>query len=235
MNARFIPPRTPFSQRRNLRAENMRTGPQRPYAAVLITAAFFSVVLCIKALWIPLKAEVAQHLLRQTWQQVQAGNQNARPWPWADTRPAAVLSVPRYGIEQFVLEGNSGRNLAFGPVFIDGASNSADRIISGHRDTHFRFLEALRPGDRISLQTLHGPEEYAVESTEVIDSRRQELVLEPAMHRLSLVTCYPFDAAAAGGPLRYVVTALPAAEKCLSTSIPECRMRTISNPSGLFK
>jgi len=23
------------------------------------------------------------------------------------------------------------------------------------------------------------------------------------------VTCYPFDAAAAGGPLRYVVTALP--------------------------
>jgi sortase A len=48
-----------------------------------------------------------------------------------------------------------------------------------------------------------------VETLEVIDSREFELVLEPGMARLSLVTCYPFDAAAAGGPLRYVVTALP--------------------------
>ena len=37
----------------------------------------------------------------------------------------------------------------------------------------------------------------------------QQLVLQPAVHRLSLVTCYPFDSLTAGGPLRYVVTALP--------------------------
>ena len=33
--------------------------------------------------------------------------------------------------------------------------------------------------------------------------------MEPSVSRLSLVTCYPFDAPVAGGPLRYVVTALP--------------------------
>ena len=36
------------------------------------------------------------------------------------------------------------------------------------------------------------------------------ITVEPGLNRLSLVTCYPFDAANAGGPLRYVVTAMPA-------------------------
>jgi sortase A len=178
---------------------------------VLITAAFFfSAALVVNALWIPLKAEAAQWLLAQSWRQIIRGDHQARPWPWADTRPRAVLSVPRLGIEQFVLEGNSGRNLAFGPVFIDGVGGSHDRIVSGHRDTHFRFLQQLQTGDRIRIQTTTGVEEYSVENHEIIDSRQQELVLQPAIHRLSLVTCYPFDAVAAGGPLRYVVTALPA-------------------------
>lgn len=187
----------------------MPSGRRRPYAAVLITAAFFSAVVGIQAAWIPLKAEAAQWLMRQTWRQILAGNGQARPWPWADTRPAALLRVPRYGIEQFVLEGNSGRNLAFGPVFIDGIAAGKDHVISGHRDTHFRFLQVLQAGDHIHLDTPGGSEEYTVASVEVVDSRRRELVLEPATRRLSMVTCYPFDAPLAGGPLRYVVTALP--------------------------
>jgi sortase A len=181
---------------------------------VALTAAFFSisllaVVLALDAAWIPLKAELAQRLLQQSWGAVLAGQAEARPWPWADTRPAALLRVPGLGIEQFVLEGNSGRNLAFGPVFVDGFRSGRDRILSGHRDTHFRFLERLRPGDRIELETPQGMEAYLVQATDVIDSRWHELVVDPGTRRLSLVTCYPFDAVAAGGPLRYVVTALP--------------------------
>jgi len=44
---------------------------------------------------------------------------------------------------------------------------------------------------------------------EVVDSRVQDLVIDPGMERISLVTCYPFDSLQTGGPLRYVVTALP--------------------------
>jgi len=183
---------------------------RRPCAAVLITAAFFSAALIANALWIPLKADAAQWLMRMTWQEILAGNVQARPWPWADTRPAAILRVPRLHIELFVLEGNSGRNLAFGPVLADGFQGSRDRVISGHRDTHFHFLEALEPGESLSLETPARVEEYVVERAEVVDSRRRELVLDPAIRRLSLVTCYPFDALTAGGPLRYVITALAA-------------------------
>ena len=199
----------------------MHYEPRRPCAAVFITAAFFlSAALVVKAAWIPLKAEAAQWLMARSWQQIQAGHPQSRPWPWADTRPAGVLSVPRLGIEQFVLEGNSGRNLAFGPVFTDGAPAAADRVISGHRDTHFRFLRDLRPGDRIHVQTPQADVEYEVAYLEVVDSRHRELVLEPARARLSLVTCFPFDAPAAGGPLRYVVTARAVDEPGFRPGLP---------------
>jgi len=50
---------------------------------------------------------------------------------------------------------------------------------------------------------------FEVTNLDVVDSRTRELVIEPGVRRLSLVTCYPFDSPLAGGPLRYVVTALP--------------------------
>jgi sortase A len=187
----------------------MKLSSHWPYAAVPLTAAFFSLVWLAQALWIPAKAELAQWLIERSWQQVQAGGQNVPPWPWADTQPLGVLSVPGHDIRQMILQGNSGRNLAFGPVLLDGSSQGADMIISGHRDTHFRFLKDLQPGDLVQIQLQDTLLTYEVSQLEVVDSRQSELVIEPGTSRLSLVTCYPFDTLVTGGPLRYVVTALP--------------------------
>ena len=182
----------------------MKPARQWPLAAVLVTAAFF----LIKAAWIPVKAEVAQLLLEQAWKRTQQGEPNARPWPWADTSPVAILEVPRLGIRQIVLSGTSGRNLAFGPTLLTSPTQ-ADLVVSGHRDTHFSFLKSLQQGEILRLTTLQGVSEYRVSWLEVIDSRSQQLVLEPGIVRLTLMTCYPFEAVTAGGPLRYVVTAVP--------------------------
>lgn len=171
----------------------------------LVTAAFFS----IDSMWIPAKAELAQWLLERSWDDVQTGAIEARPWPWADTQPVALLEAPTHGIRQIVLAGDSGRNLAFGPT-LHGDSLGRDVVISGHRDTHFSFLAQLRHGDVLRLETPSGPRDYEVAFTEVVDTNRHNLILEPGVDRLSLVTCYPFDSLDAGGPLRYVVTALPA-------------------------
>ena len=75
------------------------------YAAVPLTAAFFSLLMLAQALWIPLKAELAQWLIERSWQQMLNGDTQSRPWPWADTRPVAVLTIPAHGIRQLVLEG----------------------------------------------------------------------------------------------------------------------------------
>ena len=48
---------------------------------------------------------------------------------------------------------------------------------------------------------------YRVTAIDVVDSRRGSLLLDTEAPMLSLVTCYPFSGVAAGGPMRYVVSA----------------------------
>jgi len=184
--------------------------PQRHHwtlAAVCLTAALFFV----DALWIPVKAEVAQFLLARSWHRTLAGHPDAKPWPWADTRAVAVLEVPRLGLREIVLEGSSGRNLAFGPTLVNSTpvDKTDDRILSGHRDTHFHFLKDLKKGDVLRLVTPGSSREYQVHWLEAVDVRLQQLVIDDGIKRLTLLTCYPFDAPTAGGPMRWVVTALP--------------------------
>ena len=176
-------------------------------AAVSLTAATFF----INALWIPIKAEVAQLLLAHSWQQTLDGHPNAKPWPWADTRAIAVLEVPHQGLKEFILEGSSGRNLAFGPTLVNPTPVDAtkDRILSAHRDTHFHFLKDLKQGDLLRLTTPKGTKYYLVTWLETIDSRHQTMVIEDNLERLTLMTCYPFNTPTAGSPLRWIVTALP--------------------------
>jgi sortase A len=109
------------------------------------------------------------------------------------------------------MAGASGESLAFGPGLVDGSARPGDRgnaVIAGHRDTQFRFLDRLREGDRVEIEIAGGDVvEYRVSSRRILDSRRTSLVLDSDAPILTLVSCYPFDAIAPGGPLRYVVTA----------------------------
>lgn len=171
------------------------------------------------AAWIHAKAQLAQFLIRDAWANTRAdtganagaGSGAVRPWPWADTYPVARLAVPDLGIDQIVLAGASGRTLAFGPGHMDGTARPGApglSVISGHRDTHFRFLRHLKPGQAILLTDAQNVVwHFRVTSTEVVDSRRSGLAVAGGTPRLALVTCWPFDAVRTGGPLRYVVFA----------------------------
>ena len=165
--------------------------------------------------WIGAKAWLAHGLIDRAWANTRATGHPTRPWPWADTWPVARLRVPALGIERTVLHGASGRTLAFGPAW-DSASTPPGGagvvLLSGHRDTHFRFLAELAPGARLRLEGIDGPRDYVVEGAKVVDVRRDRLVDPGGVDALLLVTCYPFDTLRAGGPLRYAVTARPLPE-----------------------
>ncbi len=157
------------------------------------------------------KAWLAQQLMERAWARTLAGERAVTPWPWADTWPVARLEAPKLGGRLIVLSGGSGRTLAFGPGHVDGSplpGEPGTSIIGGHRDTHFRFLERLRPGDVIRVQDRKGVTHgFRVTAAEVVDSRRTRLDPTGERPRLILVTCYPFDALVPGGPLRYLVFA----------------------------
>lgn len=161
--------------------------------------------------YIPAKAWLAQELMQRAWIRINAGEDRAAPWPWADTWPVARLTAEAWDINLIVLAGGSGRTLAFGPGHLGASAMPGERgntVIAGHRDTHFRFLRDVEIGESLSLEPTNGERYvYRVIGIDIVDSRRGSLALDTDASILSLVTCYPFDASEAGGPLRYVVTA----------------------------
>jgi sortase A len=173
--------------------------------------ASMALLLGAHAAYIPAKAMLAQWLLAWSWQQGASDGEARRPWPWADTYPVARLQVPRLGIDQIVLQGASGRVIAFGPGWVDGTASPGERgntVISGHRDTHFRWLSELRVDERILLQLPDGrSHRFRITSLDVVNDSDTWLLAPDLDDRLRLVTCYPFDAVQAGASQRYVVTA----------------------------
>jgi sortase A len=101
--------------------------------------------------------------------------------------------------------------MAFGPGHVAGSAapgTPGDTVLSGHRDTQFRVLKDLLPGDQVRLETADGARyDYAVTDTQVVHARDLAILGDTGEPQLTLVTCFPFDAIAPGGPLRYVVRA----------------------------
>jgi sortase A len=161
--------------------------------------------------WIYVKAQLAQVLLQRAWAGTLNGNTHAKPWPWADTWPVARLVVPTLGIDQIVLEGAYGRTLAFGPGRVESsepAQTDMTMILTGHRDTHFRFLEQLQPGEPMMLQARTGAwHRFTVRDHQIVDARTASIRSDENGTRLVLVTCYPFGGIKPNTPFRYVVTA----------------------------
>lgn len=160
--------------------------------------------------YIPAKAWLAQELMQRAWSRAGRGVERAAPWPWADTWPVARLTAKSREVDLIVLAGGSGRTLAFGPGHLSASAmpgETGNSVIAGHRDTHFQFLRDVVAGELLSVESTNGRTHvYKVIGVEIVDSRRGSLVLDTDSAMLTLVTCYPFEAHEAGGPLRYIVT-----------------------------
>ena len=179
------------------------------------TALLLALCACVPlghATYMNAKAALAQVLLKHAWQQRLENGVAAKPWPWADMSPVARLKVARLGVDEIVLSGDSGRTLAFGPGWAESTALPGApglSVVSAHRDTHFAFLRDLEIGDRIDLDNVQGAWHWRIASMRIVDSRHERIGLPTDTNELLLVTCYPFDALNAGGPLRFVVAAVP--------------------------
>lgn len=155
------------------------------------------------------KAQLAQYLIADAWQQTLQDGEEHKPWSWADTHPVAKLSFPSIAEETYVLEGANGRNMAFGPsrtITSGMPGQQLSTVISAHNDSHFSFLGQVKMNDTITIETLMGSFHYQVKDISVIDSSKQQININP-VDQLILTTCYPFNALQTGGKLRYQIIA----------------------------
>ncbi len=175
---------------------------------ILTTLVLLAVITTIDATYMHAKAKLAQILIERSWHKGQLGT---RPWPWADTWPVAKITAPSVELEAWVLAGASGHALSFGPGMADGSVAIGEpgvTMIAGHRDTSFQPLQYLVIGDSISLENDSGQSfHYRITGISIADARYSAIATQTTDATLILVTCYPFNALTAGGPLRYVVQA----------------------------
>jgi len=161
--------------------------------------------------YIPIKAELAQLLIHRAWSQSIETGQSIKPWAWADMHPVLRLESKAHNQDLIVLSGDTGNVLAFGPGLSGDTpyiSNESSLLISAHRDTHFTFLQDVALGDKLLLTNANNVQQhYKITNIEIIDTSKQDIVFNDNQSSVKLVTCYPFDALVAGGPLRYVVNA----------------------------
>ena len=136
------------------------------------------------------------------------------------------LEIPTLGVSTIVREGEDARTLQLAVGHIAGTAlpgAAGNMGLAGHRDTFFRRLREIDPGDVIRLVAVEGTYTYVVDSTQIVDP--DDLwVLDPTPEpSLTLVTCYPFTYLGTA-PERFIVRArlvpnAPAPAKPLASSL----------------
>lgn len=175
---------------------------------LLLAIAGFA--LAAKGAAIPAKGWLAQLLLDRAFAASVAAGEPVKAWPWADAVPVARIRVPRLGADQVVLSSGSGEALAFGPTLVPGGGRPGERgtaVFAAHRDTHFRFLAELRPGDLIEVEDASGRvTRYRAGRGRIVRHDGYGIDRHSRRPSIALVTCWPLDARPRG-PWRYVVEA----------------------------
>lgn len=170
-------------------------------------------LIMLNASYLPVKAWLAEQLIRSSWQTHMQTGGSIKPWPWADTHPIALLNFQRIEKDIVVLNGGDPTTLAFsvGAVAPFNIPQSLQPfVVAGHRDSHFAFLQEVLMKDVITLTDNTGRVRlYQVEAMDIVDATNGELPLVANSEELVLITCYPFNGLGEETNERFVITAKP--------------------------
>lgn len=128
---------------------------------------------------------------------------------WVKGQVLGRIEVPSLGISTIIKNGEDARTLQLAVGHIAGTAfpgYTGNVGLAGHRDTFFRRLRDVAPGDLIRLVTPGGTFAYVVERTHVVQPE-DVWVLDPTPEpALTLVTCFPFTYIGTA-PQRFIVRA----------------------------
>jgi sortase A len=125
--------------------------------------------------------------------------------------PMGRLEIPRLGISVMIRHGSEEATLTLGAGHVPATPSpggDGNVVLAAHRDTFFRKLEDIRPGDRIQIVTIRQTYDYVVDSTETVDPEDTHVMESRGRQELTLITCYPFYFVGSA-PKRFIVHASP--------------------------
>jgi sortase A len=121
----------------------------------------------------------------------------------------ARIELRRLSLSAVAREGVDARTLEVAVGHVPGTAlpgETGNAAFAAHRDTFFRPLRRVHPGDVISVTTPQGGYRYVVTSTRVVNPDDVSVLSPTGESVLTLVTCYPFTYIG-NAPYRFIVRA----------------------------
>jgi len=133
----------------------------------------------------------AQRRLTQQWQQQ---NLSLPAEPAGLVTTLTRLTIPSIKLDAVVVEGVNRRDLLMGPGHLPDTpepGQSGNAVISAHRDTFFRHIHELKPGDFILVQRAGRQFRYQVTGKKILQPNDVWVTKATPDAELTLITCYP--------------------------------------------
>ena len=174
---------------------------------------------------VPVKYQALLQAMRDYNERIYAENQIGLSDAWSYQTPSfdlaaygiedgivGVIYIPALDVELPIYLGASNENMAKGAVHLSQTSlpiggENTNAVIAAHRGWYdaafFRYIEKLRPGDKLTITNLWETLTYEVTEIKIIDPNDiDEILIQPGKDMVTLLTCHPY---ASGGRQRYVV------------------------------
>lgn len=121
----------------------------------------------------------------------------------------ADLVIPKLEAKMPVVEGTHEDELEKGVGHYAGSvlpGEPDNAVLSGHRDTVFRKIGQLEPGDELIVQSEYGKFAYVITKTWITTPDDRTVIVPHEKPVLTLTTCYPFTYVGPA-PKRYIIQA----------------------------
>lgn len=137
-----------------------------------------------------------QRHLQTIWRNQQRDNRTVDGRHSSTSRENGLsrISIPNIGLSAVVVEGTDLLSLMVGPGHFMGTvepGEPGNAVLSAHRDTFFRNIEKLHPGDPIFIEREGQTFRYEVIGFKIVKPNDVSVVAPTSDSRLTLVTCDP--------------------------------------------
>lgn len=139
------------------------------------------------------EAEIPEHLRPL----VQASQPISIP-PTPGPRQAVRIQISAIGVDAAVVRGDSWEQLKKGVGQQLGTTDpgqAGNLVLSAHNDIFgeiFRYLDKLKPGDIVTLQTTVEKFNYRVTGSEVVEPTDVRVLSTTTASTVTLISCYPY-------------------------------------------
>jgi sortase A len=146
-----------------------------------------------------------------------AGEPPGTPLPHAVARTPRLavgellgrVEIPRVGVSGIILEGDDSAILRVAVGHVPGTvlpGQAGNAVLAAHRDSFFRPLSRVRPGDLVIVTRPSGVYSYRVVGVKVVSEHDLAVLRDGRAPVLTLLTCFPFHYIGSA-PKRFIVTA----------------------------